>query len=292
MLDKDNKPKLLHEHSVDELLKMLDSGSEVKQEELKNSKEEDEVQNTVIRFLIHYDIKPGKYKISVRTLLKLYKCWSKDRNIKYMEFWNAMNGQFQISRYKIDSNKISYISVNTSLAKITKHIEEYRPKKIKIRNTKNHLKYMEEFLSLNNIKPGPIFVESDILYYFFDYYNYKKKRKFINYYNFVSMCHLYFTSKQFGYGATWFGVSEEIKNLVTPEWVKVWRQGRVKYGYIIRQREEEEKNKLYTSEYKSEEYQKKKILYPESLPENKSKKSDEIPSTESAVQPSEQDGTS
>lgn len=151
---------------------------------------------------------------------------------------------------------------------------------------------MEEFVTLHNIKPGSIYIESDILYYFFDYHNHKKQRKLISYYTFVSMCHLYFSSKQLGYGSTWFGVSEDIKNLITPEWIKVWRQGRVKYGYIIRKKSEEIKNKIYEDQYKTEEKQKSNILYPETLPENKPEKQDKIPSTESAIQSEEQNGTS
>lgn len=289
MQNKPKTPKLLNEYSVDELLDLFNSSSEEQQTEFKQLDEEDKIYNVVIKFLIYYDIKPGIYKINGKTLYKLFKSWNRGNDpISYDSFVHQMNGQFKTKTQVIYGRKNPYFSVSTSLAKITKHLEEKSKRIIKFKKSKNHLRYMEEFLNKHNIKAGKIFVESDVLYYMFDSHQYKKKRKMISYFNFISLCHLFFETKELGLGMTWFGVSEEIKDLVTPEWLSVWRQGRVKYGYMQKKTRQEVKTKIHTTKWRTEEIQKNKMLYPETLPKNESQKQDQVSSTESSVQPEKQ----
>jgi hypothetical protein len=267
------KPKLLTEYSVEELLGLMGSSSEKINEEQPQS-DEDKLQNIVIKFLVYYDIKPGRYTINARTLYKLFRSWNKDHDMTYPEFFRNLFHQFP-KKHKIINYKLyDHIKINKSLSTIVTHLEEKPKKKINTTKGKNQLRYMEEFLSIHNIKEGSVYIESDILYYLFDYYNHKKKRKPINFIAFVSMCHLYFKTRQLGYGSVWFGVNEAIKDLITPEWVKIWRQGRVKYGYISKKMSKKKKDEIYTTTWSNEEVQKRKILYPESLPEKKQKKKD------------------
>lgn len=282
-----NKPaKLINEYSIDELLKLI--GSEKQSEEnseISTLTDEEKIENIVIRFLVYYDIKPGRYSINAKLLYKLFKKWAKDNDVSYKQFFLKLSKQFSVKNKAFNYKRSLHFKVNVSLSSITKFFEDNKKKGIHLRRTKNHLRYMEEFLNVHNIKPGPVYIESDILYYMFDAYNYKKKRAGIKYYHFVSMCHLYFKSKQLGYGAMWFGVNEEIKNLITPEWVKGWRQGRVKYGYLSRKKTKKQKQTMYTTKYSTEEIRKRKILYSETLPEGhkeeESEKSDKIPSVKS-----------
>jgi hypothetical protein len=290
MLNNPKTPKLLNEFSVDELLQMFNSSNTEEQQEFKELNEEDKIQNVVIKFLIFYDIKPGIYKINGKTLYKLFRSWNRGNDpISYDLFVKQMNGQFKTKNQMLYGKNNPYFSVSTSLAKITKHIEEKSKKIVRFKKSKNYLRYMEEFLNRHNIKPGNIYVESDVLYYMFDSYQHNKKRKMMNYFNFISLCNLFFETRELGLGTTWFGVSEEIKNLITPEWLTVWRQGRVKYGYIQKKTRQEVKTKIHTTKWTTEEVQKRKMLYPETLPKNESKEQDKVSSTESSVQSEKQD---
>lgn len=265
MENKKQSPKLIHEYSVEELLKLMDSSKE----EVTTKSDEEYVDNEVIRFLAYYDIKPGTYRINTKLMFRLFKAWSKDKTYKYADFIRNMYSQLEKKYTSINFEKFQYFKINKTLINITRFLEEAKPKKIIFRKTMYYKKFMEEFIEQHKLAAGPIFVEADILYYLFDFYNHKKGRRLIGYERFVSMCHLYFPEKQLGFGSTWFGVNESIKELITPEWVKTWRQGRVKYGYLTKIKNPENKNKLYLQKGLKEETQKQKILYSEVLPEKK-----------------------
>lgn len=267
-MEKNKQPKLIHEYTVEELLSLIGSPTE----EIKHKSEEEYVENEVIRFLAYYDIKPGNYKINTRVLFRLFKSWSKNKTYKYQTFLRNMFNQLQSGRKTHNAEKSVYLKVDKSLLSITRFLEESKPKRVNFRKTLFYKKFMEEFIEEHKLASGPIYVEADILYYLFDFYNQKKKRRMISFERFVSMCHLYFSEKQLGFGSTWFGVNESIKSLITPEWVKIWRQGRVNYGYISKNKKQEFKNKLYLQKNLKEETQLQKILYSETLPKEKSQK--------------------
>ncbi len=267
MENKKQPPKLIHEYSVEELLNMMDSSKE----DLTQKTEEEYVDNEVIRFLAYYDIKPGTYRINGKIMFRLFKAWSKNKTYKYTDFVRNMYSQIEHKYTNKDYEQVKYFKINKTLLNITRFLEEAKPKKIIFRKTMFYKKFMEEFMEQHKLSAGPIFVEADILYYLFDYHNHKKGRRMIGYERFVSMCHLYFPDKQLGFGSTWFGVNESIKELITPEWVKTWRQGRVKYGYLTKIKNPENKSSLYLQKGLKEETQKQKILYSEVLPEKEQK---------------------
>lgn len=267
MENKKSPPKLINEYSVEELLELMGSSKE----DVSQKSEEEYVSNQSIRFLAYYDIKPGNHRISTKMLFKLFKSWTKDKSYKYEDFVKDLYNQLEMKTTTFQRNKHQYFKINKNILNITRYLEESKPKKIIFRKTMFYKKFMEEFLEQHNIKAGPIFVEADILYYLFDYYNQKKTRRMVSYEKFVSLCHLYFDTKQLGLGSTWFGVNESIKSLITEEWVKTWRQGRVKYGYIIKEKSKETKSKFRIHTY-NEERQKQKVLYSETLPEEESEK--------------------
>lgn len=268
MEDNKNPPKLIHEYSVEELLKLMDSSKEP----LTQKTEEEHIDNEVIRFLVYYDIKPGVHRINAKLMFRLFKAWCKDKTYKYQDFSRNMLNQLEKKYVTFQLEKFQYFKVNKTLINITRFLEEAKPKKIIFRKTMFYKKFMEEFIEQHKLAAGPIFVEADILYYLFDFYNHKKGRRLIGYERFVSMCHLYFPEKQLGFGSTWFGVNESIKELITPEWVQTWRQGRVKYGYLTKIKNPENKSSLYLQKGLKEETQKQKILYSEVLPEKEQKK--------------------
>lgn len=271
MKNKKQPPKLIHEYSVEELLKFMDS-SEGSQSIAQKS-EEEYIDNEVVKFLAYYDIKPGIHRINSKVLFKLFKAWTKNKTYKQADFLNNLRIQFESNKKILNYEKYLYFKINKSLVNITRFLEEAKPKKITFRKTMFYKRFMEEFIEEHKLFKGPIYVEADILYYLFDFYNYKKGRRSIGYERFVSMCYLYFPYKQLGFGSTWFGVNESIKNMITPEWVNTWRQGRVKYGYITKDKKTEYKDKLYLQKNLKEETQRQKILYPETLPDKEQKKS-------------------
>jgi hypothetical protein len=241
-------------------------------ESIVQKSEEEYIDNEVVKFLAYYNIKPGSFKINSKILFKLFKAWTKDKTYKYQDFTRNLQLQFNQNIKIINYERFVYFKIDKNLVNITRFLEEAKPKKITFRKTMFYKKFMEEFIEEHKLGKGPIFIEADILYYLFDFYNHKKGRRMIGYERFVSMCHLYFEEKQLGFGSTWFGVNESIKNMITPEWVSTWRQGRVKYGYITKIKDPEQKSKLYLQKGLKEETQKQKILYSETLPEKEQKK--------------------
>lgn len=274
MENKKQPPKLIHEYSVEELLNMMGTATPENPEQIKEKTEEEKIDNQVIKFLLYYDIKPGTQRISSKTLFRLFKSWNKDTSFKYSQFLKDMFSSLQLRHTTQDFKTISYFKLNKSLTNIVRFIEEAKPKKILFRRTMNYKKFMEEFLAEHNLKAGNIFVEADILYYLFDFHNSKKGRRMIGYERFVSMCHLYFPDKQLGFGSTWFGVDESIKAMITPEWIKTWRQGRVKYGHLVKEKSKEKRSSLYLQKGLKEETQLQKILYSETLPKKEPKEQD------------------
>lgn len=265
-MSKRQSEKLINEYSVEELLKLIETSAD--KEDITVKTEEEQINNEVIRFIIFYDIKPGNYRINSKTLFKLFKAWNKNKNYKHSDFLKNMHHCLE---RKFGKSNITYLKINKSLTNIVRFIEEAKPKRITFRKTMFFKQFLEEFMEEHKLTAGPIYVEADILYYLFDYYNHKKKRRMISYLNFVSMCHLYLPFRQLGFGSTWFGVNESIKNLITPEWVKTWRQGRIQHGFISKSKKEEYKKKIYVQDVKRDKAHRSKILYYETLPDKESK---------------------
>ena len=249
------RQKLLHEYTEEELLKLLGEPTT----EVTTSNEEDQIKNDVVRFVLFYDIKPGEENVNSKLLYKLYKSWSplKKDKATINQFNSIFLSIFARSHTSAPDpfkypNRTFY-RIDKSISHLFLKMEQNRRKKIHIRSSKNYKRYAEEFMEMYNIKPGSLYVEADLLYHIFDNYQYTKKRKIISENNFRDLFSLYLPTKRTEHYFLWFGVDESIKNLLTPELVNNWRQGRVKYG---KKKTKERAKKVYS---KIDE----KFIYPE-----------------------------
>jgi hypothetical protein len=228
--------KTTNELSVEELLKALEESNvaEQKPQEIINSTlpvvNFEEFNDTVpIASFIHaFNLKDGKHLISHIPLFTLYKLWNKGSGTTVDEFTREMNYFFISERRRSGSVFRTYYRLNENALKLIKYIDHYRKdSKRKYRTNKNYKKYFEKFFADIGITGGDLYIEADVLYHVYDTYMYKRNRKSYAYHSFELVCTLLFETKYFtDFTLPWFGVSENIKQLISEEAVANWRKGR------------------------------------------------------------------
>jgi hypothetical protein len=153
-----------------------------------------------------------------------------------------------LPKQKTQSSRLDivYFKVNEKGAKLSYYTDQYfKFNKRKHISNKNHRKHYEKFFQDINLTPGPLFVEADVLYHVYDTYMYRHKRKSHPFLRFQLICELFFEKKYLGgNNIPWFGVSENIKQLVTPEAVANWREGRKHFNGKTSKIKEEDKAKI------------------------------------------------
>lgn len=216
--------KLPTELDIEELLKAVEQAPK---EVISKKTAEEQVENKIFQFVMFYDIKPGYHKVPKRLIHIMYKYWSKEkmpRNAFTYEFHKVFTGKENTTNYFL----------NKSVATLLKQHESDKPKKIDYTKSKTYQKLFADYLNHYNIKPGNLYVECDLLYYLFDMFVTKKRRASIGFFKFFSLIANKFNKKDLGYGVTWFGVDESIKQHLPQEVVERWRQGRAKYAKGIK----------------------------------------------------------
>lgn len=231
--------KLPTELSIEELLKALD-------EKPSDSKERIDSHDDMFNFIQAFDMRRGTYKVTGILLYELYIMWTKEKKIskqafnirfkKYFEFYNTSK--------KLTSD---HYKLNKSVFDIAKQLEKYRkPKPYKNVKGKAVQKIFVEFIEKHNITRGSLYVESDVFYHVYDTYMYNNKRKSLEYTRFINLCRLFFDYKYFdGSDLIWFGLSDNIKNYISPQGVANWRQGRKKRGKRSSVKKEQECEIIY-----------------------------------------------
>ena len=214
------KSKLPSELSLAELLEKVE-GQDLTEEYHKVS-----LNDPVLSFIQHFKISEGTHSISVRDLHKLYKLWESGKKLTLNAFTFHLN--HYLPGKKIGAN--TFFKVNLDILELVKKIEENS----KNRNLFNSIvihKHFEKFLRDTDLKPGGVWVEGDILYYIYNNWCDKVKRKQpLTYVYFIGFCELNFDKKTLS-GMEWFRVSQSVKQQIKPEEVARWRQGRLKrYG--------------------------------------------------------------
>ena len=211
-----------------------------------------------------YDIKPGSHKVPKKLIYKLYKYWSKTNlehehiGIRFREVYTG------------EENRANFF-LSKDIASFLKHFQELKPKKFNYTKSKTYQKLFKDYLDFYNIKPGNVYVEADILYHLFDTFVTKRRRIGISMNKFTTLLINKFNKKDIGYGVSWFGVDENIKQHLPQEVVDRWRQGRVKYG------------KKKTNKIKQDIIKEVKAIY--ITEEEKQKTEEEIPGPSSTIQP-------
>lgn len=216
------KPRSPTELSLAELLEA------VKGQELIDENVSPSFNDPIASFVQAFNIKPGKELISDILLHKLFKLWNKNSFINIRNF-NRQFGQYIPSQRR---NRRFYF-VDQQVLKIIKTIEDIEKKTAFVpTKSKAFYKHFERFLEKTNLKPGELYVESDILYYVYNRWcddtRYKNP---LGYKHFISFCDLNFEVKRLSNSTIlWYGVNKEIKTLITRSEVERWRQGRLRYA--------------------------------------------------------------
>lgn len=230
-----DKKKLVHELSVEDLLKSLEN------DEI-TSTEEDVIftrQGPVLSFIQAFNILEGKYRVSDKVLYRLFKLWQKNSPIEIKTF------NYQLANYIPCVQKVrKYYLVNQRVFDFCKKIEVYKEDRSWDHTKSLHWnKHFESFLNDNNLKPGPIFVEEDILYYVYNRWVDDTKRKsWLGEYTFNKICELNFECRTLAKDVSkWLGVNENIKKLITRKEVERWRSGKKKKNF----KEDSDKEILY-----------------------------------------------
>jgi len=180
-------------------------------------------------FIENFNIRPGPHKIQSRLLHALYGEWRPKNKGTSAEF-NFHFGKYMEQHVK--GGRYFYF-INAEANDILKHIKNYKepPKhtRVKGRGVQKHFKL---FLESNGIKGGRLYIESDVFYHVYDTWCYRnKKRTLLSYRRFISICELFFEVKYFdGSYLPWFGLDASIKQHISPDAVRNWREGRHRRG--------------------------------------------------------------
>lgn len=202
--------------STEELLKLLDSLDDIEQEI------EHQFDNSVLSFVQNFNLNPGKDKVTKKHLHKLYNLWNrKPEKITQHSFTSELAKYFK--------HDTSFYYIDKSLFNIADFIQkEIKKRKIDKTKSKKWHTHFTDFIEATELSPGKVYLEIDILYYIYVVWR-KLNRKYISLSrgNFTSICHLYFELKTISKNDLyWVGVSENIKNLITPSEVARWRNTR------------------------------------------------------------------
>ncbi len=214
--------KLIHELSTEELLESL-SG-----QDLINEKVQFSYENPILSFIQAFNIKAGKEKVSDAVLHSLFRIWHIDTVIDQRNF-NIQLGRYIPSEVR---NRRFYL-VDKKVLELTNKIEQIKKDRSVNRSKSIHWhKHFERYLEETTLSPGLIFVEADILYYTYTrWVDITRLKQWLSYENFLKICNLNFEKKRISDSKlTWFGVNTSIKQIITKEEVKRWREGRKKYG--------------------------------------------------------------
>lgn len=214
--------------------------------------------NPVLSFIEAFKLRPGNHLVASHIIYDLFKTWNKLTKVPKISFSAEFNKYFRIQRSYNKNNDVVFYALNERGATLAYYMDQYKKtNKRKHLTSKNHRKHYEKFFNDTGIEPGPLFIEADVLYHVYDTYMYKNKRKSHAYLRFELICGLFFEEKYFdGTNTPWFGVSENIKQLISPQAVANWREGRKRFN-----------DNKFKKPIKEED--KDKIIYPETIEEKK-----------------------
>lgn len=221
---KNNLPNTL---TQEELLKIL-------KEDPSEIKEEDNQTDDILGFVSFFNLKPGKNLVPKKLIYQLYQYWSK-APISSNNFFNKFTLYFQPTGYgHRTSFYLNLESINIS-KRLLKLIDKHTRIKTKSPTYKRHF---ESFLNHYKLKAGKIWIESYILYYLYDKWTYKIKKKHpLSKEQFYNFCKLYFPKNRITTSSVLFyQVDDIIYKIITRKEVEEIRKG-------VRDKNKKEKNK-------------------------------------------------
>lgn len=223
--------RLPSEQSLDELLKTLEGTEE---RNIVGPTSDD-----VFSFISTFNISPGSELVLKSSLYQLYCKWSKEPVSKTVfglkankHFLSQQNGPK--TYYKLNVNSLS-IERETLI-----YIEK---RKVDRTKSPSWQKHFNDYLKFHDIKRGKTWVQSFVLFHFYDKWCYKNKRKcMLSEITFFNFCKLYFDYKRNSISRMmWFGINEEFVNqFLSPQKLSHLQQAREK-KYVKKQKS---KNKI------------------------------------------------
>lgn len=247
------REKLPHELSIEDL---LDSLGEMGEEIPIAQKELDK---PVLSFIQAFNIVQGKEQVSDIVLYELFKMWHTEGA------WTKLTFNLQLGKYlpSISKNRRYYL-VDKNFLYIAQATQNYLRDRTKDkRKSLTWQKHFERFIEENGLDQGKsFFVEGDILFYIYNrWMDSINKIVTTSYITFLQVLELYFERKQVTLSdIKWFGVSRNIKKLITKEEVERWRAGRKKRNAKVK----DEDKTFYQSRYIKATYR-GIALYPEKV---------------------------
>jgi hypothetical protein len=178
-------------------------------------------------FIEVFGIKDGDYEITTKLLLSLYRHWNPRHKITHSYF------TVNINKYLTYYKRNNCFRLNKNLEEVVKHLEEYKKPPLNTRiKSKGIQTHFNKFLEEKNIQAGTLYIEADVFYHVYDTWCYRNRKKTIlSYRRFIGVCQLFFEEKYFnGSYLPWFAVHPSIKEHISPEAVRNWREGRKRRG--------------------------------------------------------------
>lgn len=223
--------RLPSEQSLDELLNTLERSEE---KSIVGPTSDD-----VFSFISTFNILPGDEPVLKNVIYELYKNWSNDP-LNRVKFGIKMSKHFL--NHQIGPKQ--YYKLNTSSLTIQKetliHVEK---RKVDRTKSPSWQKHFNDYLGYHKITKGKTWVQSFVLFHFYDKWCYKNKRKcMLSETTFFNFCKLYFDYKRNTESRMmWFGVNKEfVDQFLSPQKLTHLQQAREKkYG-----KRQKSKNKI------------------------------------------------
>ena len=224
MSERQKLPTEISTEELLELMKQLPEPSAQPKIQTAIAKEEFVSSNIIVSFVMAFHFQPGEYLVHTKVLFKLFKNWS-NSDISIREFTINLN-YYIPSKY---TNGKTFFCLNFDGLTIANIIDK-RQFKTRHQGLPVHsVKRFKKWIAETKLQKGDIYIESDILYFIFDTWCYKKKISTPRYTNFVIYLKRVFNHVRLrNEGMTWLGVNEEIYNCITEDAVKNWRYYREK----------------------------------------------------------------
>lgn len=202
--------------STEDLLKLLGNLEDIEQEVQLN------FDNSVISFVQNFNLNPGKDKVTKKQLYTLYKLWNrKAESISQLQFTLELSKYFE--------HKSSFYLIDKNLFNIADFVQkEIKKRKVDKTKSKKWHTHFTQFLTDNELSPGKVYMELEILYYLYIVWRQvNRKHILLSKSNFIQICHLYFETKMISRNDLyWIGINENIKNLISESEVARWRNTR------------------------------------------------------------------
>jgi hypothetical protein len=250
-----NKPRLPQELSLEELLKAASTEEPVKTSTSPKAQSRD----PILHFLQAFDLKPGTNEVSWSILFQLYNAWKVGPSMPIASFKKRMSSY--LGSYK-NNGRLAYY-LNKDLNYLAGDLQAERDGRSHYR-TKSRLwlNHIQKFFNSTQLTAGSVYVEADVLFYIYNRWcDQTRKKQRLSLRDFSTICTMDFDSKILANSSqVWFGLSANVKELITKEEVRNWRAGRKKYV-------KEEKGLEKTKDFKEA---RKEILYAQKAYKKKS----------------------